>query len=172
MKSFVWAMAACALAAPANAAPPSVRALQAGYQAGFRDCAAAAEPFVKFVHEDDAAYGFMGVWSKSRPNAEMLGVVTSEAYGDGQGLSTISAVKTASGACNVTVTQAVLIPSRSCADLKGSTFKDWKLLNELNGAPIYQDPTTSDISVVLTPVGKTGCLIFKHLMAFGLAPEG
>jgi hypothetical protein len=65
----------------------------------------------------------------------------------------------------------VLIPSRTCPDLKASTFKDWKLFNELNGAPIYQDPTTSDISVVLTPVGKAGCLIFKHVMAFGLAPD-
>jgi hypothetical protein len=166
MRALICFLAACATASPAYAAPPKVRALADIHKAGFKDCIEPMARFVTFVHDDDDAYAYLGVWSQEKPNTEMATVLTSEGYTDGHSLATITAVKTANGACNVTLTQAFVTPEQTCPRVRDESFKEWKFYSELNGATLYEDPTTPNGNVAMTPVGKTGCLIVKNLVAF------
>jgi len=165
MRKLICLLTACAVAAPAYAAPPKVRGLKDIYAAGFKDCIGPMEKFVTFVHDDDDAYAYLGVWSQTKPNGEMATIMTSEGYSDGQSIATITAVKTASG-CNVSLTQAFVVPSQTCPTVRDETFKEWKFYSDLNGATLYEDPTTPNGNVALTPIGKTGCMIVKSLVAF------
>jgi hypothetical protein len=160
------ALAALAIAAPAQAEAPKVRALKEIYAAGFHDCADRMADFVAFLHEDDENYAYLGLWSQNKPNAETASVVTSQAYTDGHSIATVSAVKTLGGGCNVTLTQSFVVPDQTCAALKKSSFKAWKFYGELNKAEVLEDPTTANSNVVLTPIGKTGCMIVKHIVGF------
>lgn len=164
------AVAALAVAtpAPAPAAEPEVRVLKEGYKAGFRDCAAAAEKVVRFIHEDDSAYGYIATWATKKTNESMLGAVTSESYADGQGVTTFSAVKAASGGCDVSATQTLMIPEKPCDELRKASFADWKDYTEIDGLPVLSDPRDPNASLTLMPIGKTGCVLVKHLIAFGV----
>lgn len=165
-------LAALAVATPAPAAAPAeepgVRALKEGYKAGFRDCAAAAEKVVRFFHEDDAAYGFIATWATQKTNESMLGAVTSESYADGQGVTTFSAVKAASGGCDVSATQTLMIPEKPCDELRKAAFADWKDYTEIGGLPVLSDPRDPNASLTLMPIGKTGCVLVRNLIAFGV----
>lgn len=162
-------VAALAVAAsPAVAAEPGVRVLKEGYKAGFQDCAGAAEKFVRFIHEDDAAYGFITTWSTEKTNQSMLGAVTSESYADGQGVTTFTAVKAASGGCDVSATQTLMIPEKPCDEIRKASFADWKDYTEIGGLPVLSDPRAPNASLTLMPIGKTGCVLVKHLIGFGV----
>jgi len=167
------AVASNALAAPAMtpaATDKLSRAAQQGYDVGFRDCAAAVDNLVKFIHEDDQNYAYFGQWSATDPNRETFSSLTSEVYNDGKGLTAFAATKNAAGKCSVVVTQTVVIPNTICATLRETTFKTWKEYAELNGDKILEDPTTPNANVVLTPIGQTGCLLLKHIVSYGLDP--
>jgi hypothetical protein len=165
IRKFVLAFAALAAAAPVHAAePPKVRAMKDIYGAGFRDCSDRMAEAVAFVHEDDDAYDYLGLWSIKKPNTEMATALTSQAFTDGHGVATVTAVKTPGGACNVSITQALTTPDQTCDALKKDSFKEWKPYAEFNEAELLQDPTSDGSHIVLTPVGKTGCLMVKHIM--------
>lgn len=164
MSKLIPALLAVAIALPAQAEPPKVRALTDVYAAGFRDCIPPMQEFVQFVHEDDENYAYLGLWSVDKPNGSMSTVLTSQAFTDGHSISTITAVKTSTGGCNVTLTQSFVVPEQTCTDVKGDTFKEWKFKSDFNGATLFEDPTTPNGHAVMTPVGKTGCLIVKSLL--------
>ncbi|MFZ5720211.1 MAG: hypothetical protein ACOY5Y_12210 [Pseudomonadota bacterium] len=166
MRAVIAALAAVAMATPSFAEPPKVRGLQDIYKAGFHDCAEAMADFVRFVHEDDEAYAYLGVWSQAKPNAEMATVLTSQPYTDGHGIATITGIKTVSGACNVTLTQAFTVPDQTCPKLRDDAFKGWKFYSEFSGSTLYEDPTTPNGNLTLTPMGETGCLIVKQLVRY------
>jgi hypothetical protein len=156
--------------AASTAATGMSRAVKQGYDVGFHDCAAAMDGFVKFVHEDDAAYSHFGQWSVKNPNEETYSSLTSETYPDGKGLTSFETTKNARGKCSVTFTQVLLIPNTICAVLREGAFKTWKEYGELNGDKIYEDPSTPNASVVLTPIAQAGCMVLKHVVGFGLEP--
>ena len=164
IRKFALALVALAVAAPAQAAPPKVRALKDIYAAGFEDCAARMAEGVEFIHEDDEVYDYLGLWSLKKPNDEMATALTSQSFTDGHGVTTISAIRTRSGACNVSITQSLTTPDQTCESLKKDSFKDWKRYAEFNEAELLQDPTSDSAHLVLTPIGKTGCLMVKHIM--------
>jgi len=165
IRKLALAFAGLAVAAPVHAAEaPKVRALKDIYAAGFRDCSEKMAEAVAFVHEDDEAYDYLGSWSTNNPNTEMASAVTSQTYTDGHGVATVTAVKVQGGGCNVSITQALTVPEETCESLKTDAFKDWKPYAEFNEADVLEDPTSAGSHVVLTPIGKTACLMVKHII--------
>jgi len=170
MKSLGLVLALCAVTSNAYAAPELTRAVKQGYDAGFHDCAGALDPLVKFVHDDDQIYAHFGRWSAERPNEETFSSLTSETYADGKGIASFTATKNAAGKCSITMTQVIVVADKICATLRTTVFKDWKDYGELNGDKIYEDPTTPNANLILTPIGQTGCLLLKSVVGFGIEP--
>ena len=146
----------------AQAAEPTTRAAQQGYQQGFRDCAPDLDAAVKFVHGDDAGYGHLGVWSKDNPNGEAFSSLTADPR---SGVAAFTGVKTAAGVCDTVFTQIQPAP-QDCAQIQKTALKDWKPLGDLRGLPLYEDPTTASVTVLLVPLGKKSCLIVKHAVFY------
>lgn len=170
MRPMIIGLIALALATPVRAQePPKARAVLGGYNAGFKDCARALERFVVFVHEDDDAYGFLSTWSTTRPNDEMMTAITSETFTDGHGVTTFAAVRTASGTCDLTLTQTITLPALPCDKAREDAFKDWKPYTELSGLQVYEDPTDANTTATMIPLAKSGCVIVKHILALGVA---
>jgi len=166
MQKFVLALSALAIALPAQSAPPKVRALQDIYKAGFTDCAPAMEKFVKFVHEDDDSYSYVGKFALEKANQSSASAITVVKYPDGQGVASITGTKTAGGKCDVVLTHTLIVPAQTCDELRTTVFKDWKLFVQMNESNVYQDPTTPNGHAVLSPAGDKGCLMVKHMIGF------
>jgi hypothetical protein len=164
MKTLALLLAALSLPLPAFAAPTN--AAKQGVENGFKACVEPFDTAVRFVHENDETYAYVGTWSKRAPDGEAYNAVTSERYPDAHGLTSFTGVKTASGRCNVVFTQALVVPEKTCDALRKEAFADWKFYVALNGVNTYEDPTSSDVSVMLLPTGKTGCLVFKQAVLY------
>lgn len=170
MKRALLILAALTLPLPADAQsapPPTTRAVQAGFAAGFTDCAGPLDAAVKFVHEDDQAYAQLGTWSKDNPNGEAFNTVTSERLPGGQSVTSFTGVKTASGKCDTLFTQVLAVPAKSCEALAKTSFKGWKYYSDLNGAAVYEDPTSPSVNVILIATSKTSCVIVKQATMLG-----
>jgi hypothetical protein len=169
MRPLVLALAALSVAMPARAQEPTTtRVVKDGYAAGFRDCAPAVDKVVRYIHESDEDYGYVSTWATEKPNGEMLSAMTSEAYTDGQGVTTFMGTKTASGVCDIMATQTLILAATPCATLLTGAYKTWKLYTELNGVNVYEDPEDKNTSAALVPIGKAGCVVVKHVMGFGV----
>lgn len=166
MHKLALALAALSVALPAHAQAPKVRALQDIYKAGFKDCAPAMEEFVKFVHEDDEEYSYVGKFALEKTNESAAGAITIQKFDDGQGVASITASKTPTGKCDVVLTHTLVIPGEACDDVRTTALKDWKLFLQANETNVYQDPTTPNGHAVLSPIGTKGCLMVKHLMGY------
>jgi len=170
MRTVIAGLIALALAAPVQAQePPTSRVLQKGYAAGFKDCARALERFIVFIHEDDDDFGYLSTWSTKRPNDEMMSALTVQTFTDGHGVTTFSGVKTAPGVCDITLTQTVTLPELPCDKARADAFREWKPLTELGDLPVYEDPTDPNTTATLAPLGKTGCVVVKHILALGVS---
>lgn len=168
MHKLVLALSALAIALPAQAQPPKARALQDIYKAGFKDCIPAMEKFVEFVHDDDAGYSYIGKYAIENANQSSSTAITVQRFDDGQGVASITAVKTIAGKCDVSLTHTFAVPSQTCDEIRTTVFKDWKLFTAMHESNTYQDPTTPNGHVVLSPIGTSGCLIVKNLVGFGV----
>lgn len=168
MHKLALALAALSIALPAHAQAPKVRALQDIYKAGFKDCVPAMQKFVEFVHEDDESYSYLGKYALENANQSAAGAVTVEKFSDGQGVASITGTKNAAGKCDVVLTHTFVFPEITCDSLRTEALKEWKLFVQMNESNVYQDPTTPNGHAVLSPVGKGGCLLVKHLMGFGV----
>jgi hypothetical protein len=160
----VLAIAALAVALPAHAEPLKSTAVQGLYKTGFKDCAAAMDRFVSLLHED-ADYDYFSLFANERPNESAAATVTAEKYDDGQAIASITATKNASGKCDVTFTRTLAIPTQTCEQVRGA-LKEWKLVSQMGESDLYEDPTTPDGHLILAPIGKTGCLMVRHLMGW------
>ncbi len=167
MQRVLALLAALALPLPAAAqhAQPATgptRAVKPLRDAGFKDCAPQLDAMVRIVHEDDAAYAHLGAWSKERPNDEAVNVVTAEQLPGATSVTSFTGVKSASGKCDMAFTQVMAAPDVSCERLAKDLFKDWKFYGELAGSPVFEDPTTPSVSVILIAMTATSCIIFKQ----------
>jgi hypothetical protein len=147
--------------------PQPTRAVKPAFDAGFHDCAPQLDAAVRFVHEDDTAYANLGTWSKDRPNDEAVNLVTSEAFPGAASVTSFTGVKSAAGKCDTTFTQVLAVPEKSCEALAKDAFKDWKFYGELGGSPVYEDPTSPNVSVVLIAMTRTSCIVFKQAVMLG-----
>lgn len=123
---------------------------------------------VKFMHEDEANYAFMTFWSKSKPDDSPLYTVISEPSETAHAIGAYTVVKTGAGACDGTFTWVAPITNRSCAAIRDEELKEWKFYSDLGGAAVYEDPTMSSSTVILSPIGTTGCLMVKTFAAYSL----
>jgi hypothetical protein len=160
--SVVTAFALAASQACADPTPAHTRAVQQGYDEGWHDCAPALDKVIKFIHPDDNAYAMFGHWSKDAPNTSMFTTLTKE----GQLVTTFSATKNTAGSCDVVVTQ-IGVSGDSCTKVHDDDFKDWKSYGDLDGSPIYEDPTAANDLIILTPIAA-GCLLTKQIFGFGM----
>jgi hypothetical protein len=172
MQKLALLLAALALPLPAAAqhrggGAPATAAVKQGVEKGFRTCAEPLETAVKYVHDTDESYAFFGTWSQRAPDDEAYNAVTSQAYDDAHTLASLTGVKAASGKCNVILTQATVVPAKSCQELRKESFAEWKFYVTLKGVDAYEDPTSSDVTVLLLPTGKTGCLVLKQAVLYG-----
>ena len=165
MKTLALLLAALSLPLSA-AAQPKTSAVKQGVDNGFKTCVAPLETAVQVVHGQDEAYAFVGTWSRRAPDDEAYNAMTAQRYPDAFGLASLTGVKAASGKCNVILTQALVVPEKSCEALRKEAFADWKFYVALSGVNTYEDPSSSDVSVTLLPTGKTGCLVFKQAVLY------
>ena len=167
MRNLALLLAALALPLPAAAqtrpaAPPTTAAVKQGVEKGFKSCTEPLETAVRVVHGEDEDYAFVSTWSIRAPDDEAYNALTSQRYPDARGIASLTGVKAASGKCNVVFTQALVVPEKTCEALRKETFAEWKFFANLSGVNTYEDPTSSDVSVMLLPVSKTGCLVYKQ----------
>jgi hypothetical protein len=165
MKKLALLIAALSLPCPGLAAPPTNAAKQ-GVENGFKACVEPFDAAVRFVHKNDETYAYVSTWSKRAPDTEVFNTITSERYPDAHGVASFTGVKAASGKCNVVFTQVLAVPDKSCDALRKESFADWKFYVALNGINIYEDPTSSDVSVMLLPTGKASCVVLKQAVLY------
>lgn len=130
---------------------------------GFTKCAGSQAATTKFLYPEED-YAYLNVWNAGHPDTHMATTVTSKKFTDGSGVALITTTPTASGECDSSLVQ-VFYSAESCTKLRETIFKKWKFFNDLGGTPVYDDPTTDNISVVLAPNGD-GCLVVKYAALF------
>ncbi len=98
-------------------------------------------------------------WNVKNPNSHVGVLIGSKQFIDGSVMAHVSASQNKMGGCDVVFTH--IIPSeKSCPNLRETTFKDWKFFGDMAGVPIYDDPTSSNISASLL-TNKSGCIVTK-----------
>lgn len=111
----------------------------------------------------------LSLWHQSAPNAHAAMLTVARKYSDSTGLASIAGAPLSSGGCDVTFTQT-LATEDTCTRLRETTFKKWVYTGEIAGLPLYDDPTTGNISVTLIPQG-THCVIVKSGILFFSADD-
>ena len=167
MKRVVIAAVVCAIASASQAQPKLSRAVQQGFDHGFVTCAPALDQMVKFVNENDDDYAYLGVWSVKDPDKSAFDTVTSTKDVSGNVITTFSAVPNRAGSCDVTFTMIVNSIERTCAQLRDTTFKDWKFYDDMAGPAVYEISNDIGEDVILSPIPSGGCLIVRHYVGYG-----
>lgn len=167
MNKLLIACFCLSLSAAAWAADAPSRAVQQGMDKGFKTCAGALDILVKSANEDDTKYGHLGVWSVAAVDSHVFDTTTIQPFSDGTQIVAYSAVRSAEGKCDLTMTQILPVTKSSCTTLRESIFKDWKFLQDLGGVPLYERADSPSLTVLLSPLSANGCLIVKRYVAFG-----
>jgi len=142
------------------------RAIQQGIDKGFKTCAPSLDAFVKHVHSDDSKYAHLGTWSKADADRRLFNTLTIQPYADGASFAVFSGVRGLSGNCDAAMTQVLPVLGSSCTSLRETTFKTWKYLQDLGGVPIYEPVGDESTSVLLAPLGTSGCLVIKNAVGY------
>lgn len=170
MRKILLATAMLACASVSSAETKLSRAVQQGADQGFKACAPMLDQLVKFMHEDDEAYSHVGSWAPTDTDDTLFTALTGSPIPESTAISSFSAVKNKAGRCDATLTHVAPVLDVSCATVREQVLKDWKFYSDLAGAAIYDDPTLEGSSVILSPMGKAGCLIVKTVVLYGEAP--
>jgi len=125
-------------------------------------CADKINKTVNWLVDQDAH--IVSQWNQKNPNSHVGVIIGSKQYSDGNAMIQVSANLTKLGGCDVVFTY--IGPSeKSCPSLRETTFKDWKYFTDAGGMPIYDDPTSSNITVSLLSI-KSGCVVTKTGILF------
>ena len=128
----------------------------------FKYCASAVNKASNWLVGQDA--GTIGLW-KPRDADNHVGVlIASKRFSDTSSLMHLSAMRTAAGGCDLSFS-LVYTFNKACSVLRDTTFKEWKFFGDVKGIPVYDDPTTSNVQVVLQPFG-IGCVVSKMGVLF------
>lgn len=130
---------------------------------GFMACSGSQSTATKFLYNKDD-YAYLNVWNAKDPNAHLASTVTSKKFSDGAGVAVITTTPTVNGACDSNLVQ-IFSSTETCSKLRETIFKEWKFFNDLGGTPVYDDPTSGNVSVVLAP-NDSGCLVVKYASLF------
>ena len=143
-------------------ASPALSADDTDYTATFREkgykyCAAAMNRISNWLIDQDGQV--LNQWNIASPDEHMGNMLGSKLFSSGNSIMNLNGVKTVDGGCDLAFT-LVLPVEKSCASLRESAFKDWKYYVDIQGVPIYEDPTSGNVSAILQTVGS-GCVITK-----------
>ena len=154
------------LLCPVASSAQDVRAAQDLKEKGFTTCAESLNTVTRFLYEKES-FAYLVRWNEEDSDRHTALTLTSKPYSDGTGFAAITNTQTTSGTCDATFTQ-VFVVEQSCTSIRETTFQDWKYYGELGGVgiPMYQDPTTTNVVVVLAPFKTTSCLILKSGILF------
>jgi hypothetical protein len=136
------------------------RAVEALKSSGFKACAEIFGEVLKFLHKrDDFAY--INTWNEKK-SADMhtASIFTVKTYSDGNSYASVTVSPRANGGCDAGFTQ-VFFFFEACSIMRDTSFKDWKLNMEYNEVSIYEDPTSKNVVISLTPTAN-GCLVVKN----------
>lgn len=156
MNRYAAALAAATFAIPAHA-QENAGLVQQATQVGVKQCAARVGEVVDYFHGKDA-YAHLAVWNKADPDKHLFHGMTTQEYTDGRQISTL-AVSPQAERCDVSFTQ-VFIFTTTCPAARETSFKDWKFYADLQGIPLYEDPSADSVTLALVPAG-TSCLAIK-----------
>ncbi|SRR5258708_1226376 len=165
MLKAIIAVFACAVAVVAHA--QDTRAVEMLKQKGFVKCADRLARVTEFLH-GKSTYAFLNVWNSAAPDTHAAATTTGRNYADGPGYAFITSVPVASG-CDATFTQ-IFLADDTCTKVRETVFEKWKFFSDLAGGAVYEDPTTSNVNVILSPV-KSGCLVVKTGILFFGEPK-
>ena len=129
---------------------------------GHKHCSSSINTAANFLTEKDAST--QSLWNQDDANNHMGLFIASKRYSDVNSLLVLSAQRTTLGGCDVSF-KLTFGADKSCASVRETTFKDWKFYGEIQGLPIYKDPTTDNIQTVLQPLGS-GCIVNKMGVLF------
>lgn len=124
---------------------------------GYKYCASAINNAADFLTEKDA--GIQSLWNQDDANNHMGLFIASKRYRDANSILVLSGQRTTLGGCDVSFTLTIGT-DKSCTSVRETSFKVWKFHGEIQGLPIYNDPTTNNVQVLLQPLGS-GCIINK-----------
>ena len=126
---------------------------------GFKKCADATTAITGFVYKKET-FAFLNLWNQSDPDRHAAITLATKTFPDvGPTFTTITAVPNAAGTCDGTFTY-ILVSESACAVIRETVFKEWKYYGEINGTPIYEDPTSANVVVTLAQM-KSVCLVAK-----------
>ena len=126
---------------------------------GFTTCAGSQSTVTKWLYDKDD-FAFFGLCNISKPDVHTATTLAAKRFSDTTSVSVISTSPTVNGACDSNFVH-IIIAAESCPKLRDTTFKDWKFFTDLGGTPVYSDPTSESVSVILVQNGE-GCLIVKQ----------
>lgn len=139
-----------------NANQPSVNFLK---EKGFVSCLTDHEAMEAFIDKDGGA-AYLHLWNQVTPNNHMATSIISKQFKDGESIATITTSPTIEGGCDSTYTQAFTF-TETCPKLRETVFKEWKFYENLGNTPTYEDPTSSNVTVILIQAGNS-CLAIKN----------
>ena len=135
---------------------PSVNRLR---QKGFVSCIDDHSTTVNFI-DDKSAAGFLNLWNQMKPNSHIATTMLSKQYPDGESFATVSTSPTIEGGCDTTFIQIIAF-KETCPKLRETTFKEWKFFENIGNTPVYEAPTSPNVTVTLIPV-ENSCMIIKN----------
>lgn len=124
---------------------------------GHTYCASGINRVANWLLDQDGAT--LALWNSANPDGHAGTVIGTKRYSDGNNVVHLTGTPVKDGGCDVAFT-VVLPAAESCSNLRETAFKDWKYFTDLQGLPVYDDPTVSTVSVILQSVGS-GCAITK-----------
>ena len=152
--------AACLIVLAAAANAQDRRAVQQLEEKGFVSCAKSASSVLEFLYEKNS-FAFLNTWNQADPDKHAAAMRTT----DGHTFASVITTPNAAGTCDAAFSQ-IFPASEPCPKILETTFKAWKRYGELAGIPVYVDPTTPSVTVILVQTSGTSCLIMKSGMLF------
>ena len=171
MKPFTAAAVAILLANSATAAEPGTAApfsppVQEGVDHGFKDCAATVDKAIKRLREGDGGDGaphYVDHWNPEGADGSLFNIVVIAAQGEGDVVSTVTAVRNASGSCDVMQTLVFPVPA-TCPEVRTDVFSHWTHAETASRSILLSDEGGG--SVVLTPIPGGWCNVVKQVIFF------
>jgi hypothetical protein len=136
------------------------KAVEALKASGFKTCADTVGEVLKFLHKKDD-FAYINIWSDKKPaDTHTASIFTVKTYSDGNSYASVTVSPRQDGGCDAGFTQ-VFFFYETCSTMRNTVFRDWNLSLEYNEVAVYEDPTSKNVVISLTPTAR-GCLVVKN----------
>ena len=125
---------------------------------GFSYCTPAINKVANWLVDQGA--GTLSQWKEGGNADNHVGILmANKRYKEGNAFLHLAASKNNSGGCDITFSTTFIL-EQSCSSIRETTFKTWKYYGEMQGLPIYEDPTTPNVQVNFQQTGSS-CVVMK-----------